>query len=457
MNCAQHPEVAATAYCRTCGKALCDACKREVQGTIFCEPCLAARIQPGAGSSYSAGAEYAPPRAPENASPGLALFLGIYSGGGAFYNGQYLKGFVHVIVMSTLIWMSDHGMGAFASLLIAAWFFYMVFDAWTTAKARRDGLPIPDPIGLNAILEGREGTFRERVEQAGERLGAHVEYAAHNLGQHWQKAGGTARRGRLRTLPESQAQVRVRTREVQTRRVRAQGRLRIRVGRHRRREAGRGEPGIARRPLLSGCGRLPWIRVWRAERTRAQSAGGGSADWAGSVVPAGKPGVVQLSLGYPFLAGDFNCDWGLAVHSTPARSAVKGESAMGYYQPNPACRCGRCSTRGLMGPAVLITLGLLFLLANNPEYPFERTWPILLIVIGAIKVAGYAMPGREHRNSGQYPPPYQVPYGGKSEAAQSGTAQSGTWANEPVITPPPAPSAGALGEGSGENRGVQNG
>jgi hypothetical protein len=118
------------------------------------------------------------------------LFLGFIPGVGAFYNGQFLKGFVHVIVMSTLIWMSDHGMGAFAGLLIAAWVFYMVFDAWTTAKARRDGLPIPDPIGLNAILEGREGTFRERVEQAGERIGTHVEYAAQNIGQHWQKAGG---------------------------------------------------------------------------------------------------------------------------------------------------------------------------------------------------------------------------------------------------------------------------
>jgi hypothetical protein len=111
---------------------------------------------------------------------------------GAFYNGQFLKGFVHVIVFSTLIWMSDHGMGGFAGMLVAAWFFYMVFDAYTTAKARRYGLPLPDPLGLNAILEGREGTFRQRVEQAGERMGTHVEYAAQNIGQHWRQAGGAA-------------------------------------------------------------------------------------------------------------------------------------------------------------------------------------------------------------------------------------------------------------------------
>lgn len=199
MNCAQHTDTAAVAYCRTCGKALCEACKRDVQGGIFCDSCLAARTP---GGSYGAGAGnfgasggHAPPRGPEDASPGLALFLGLIPGVGAFYNGQYLKGFVHVIVMSTLIWMSDHGMGPFAGLLVAAWYFYMVFDAWTTAKARRDGLPIPDPIGLNAIIEGREGTFRQRVEQAGERLGNHVEYAAQNIGQHWHQAGGAAPQG----------------------------------------------------------------------------------------------------------------------------------------------------------------------------------------------------------------------------------------------------------------------
>jgi hypothetical protein len=77
---------------------------------------------------------------------------------------------------------------------------------------------------------------------------------------------------------------------------------------------------------------------------------------------------------------------------------------MANYQPNPACSCGRCTTRGLMGPAVLVTLGLLFLLANVTEYPFERTWPILLIVIGAIKVVRYVIPDSGHVNPvQQYP------------------------------------------------------
>ncbi|HVJ06440.1 MAG TPA: DUF5668 domain-containing protein [Candidatus Saccharimonadales bacterium] len=197
MNCAQHTDTAAVAYCCTCGKALCDVCKRDVQGTIFCESCLAARINSGTSGNFGAApgnygpatGNYPPPRNPEDASPGLALFLGFIPGVGAFYNGQFLKGFVHVIVFSTLIWMSDHGMGAFAGVLIPAWLFYMVFDAWSTAKARRYGLPIPDPLGLNAIFEGRQGTFRERMEHAGEQLGSRMEYAAQEFGDKWHRSG----------------------------------------------------------------------------------------------------------------------------------------------------------------------------------------------------------------------------------------------------------------------------
>ncbi len=175
MNCAQHTGTAAVSYCCACGRALCEVCKHDIQGAIFCEPCLAARIRT--------------PRAPEDASPELALFLGFIPGVGAFYNGQFLKGFVHVLVLCSLIFLQDHGMGALAGLLIAAWFFYMVFDAYTTAKARRYGLPLPDPLGLNAILAGHDGTLGQRVEQAGERVGANVEQVAQNIGQHWRQTG----------------------------------------------------------------------------------------------------------------------------------------------------------------------------------------------------------------------------------------------------------------------------
>lgn len=50
------------------------------------------------------------------------------------------------------------------------------------------------------------------------------------------------------------------------------------------------------------------------------------------------------------------------------------------------CTCERCKTRGLMGPAILVTLGVLLLLGELHVMSFDYTWPVLLIVIGVVKV-----------------------------------------------------------------------
>jgi TM2 domain-containing membrane protein YozV len=82
-------------------------------------------------------------------NPGLAAFLGLIPGVGAMYNGQFLKGLVHVVIFAVLV-SAAHVFGLFG-LLIAGWVFYQVFDAYHTAKARRDGEPLPDPLGLNDV------------------------------------------------------------------------------------------------------------------------------------------------------------------------------------------------------------------------------------------------------------------------------------------------------------------
>ena len=61
---------------------------------------------------------------------------------------------------------------------------------------------------------------------------------------------------------------------------------------------------------------------------------------------------------------------------------------MDYYLPNRRCYCTRCRTRGYLGPVVLITLGVLFLLSEFTHWHFHQTWPILLIAIGLVKVLG---------------------------------------------------------------------
>jgi hypothetical protein len=150
MNCVNHPEAAVTAFCQNCGKGLCAQCSREVQGNVFCEPCLAARVTgaaaPGAPGAYPPGYTPPPMGAP---NPGTATILGFIPGVGAMYNGQYIKAIVHVLVFVVLISITEH-YGMFG-IFVGAWVLYQVFDAHQTAKARRDGLPLPDPFGLNEL------------------------------------------------------------------------------------------------------------------------------------------------------------------------------------------------------------------------------------------------------------------------------------------------------------------
>jgi hypothetical protein len=65
------------------------------------------------------------------------------------YNGQFIKGLIHVVVFAVLIALADH-YGIFG-LFIAAWVLYQSFEAYHTARAMRDGQPLPDPLGLNEI------------------------------------------------------------------------------------------------------------------------------------------------------------------------------------------------------------------------------------------------------------------------------------------------------------------
>jgi hypothetical protein len=141
MDCVNHSGINATAYCQNCGKALCAECVRSAPGgQLLCEPCS------------TAWQSFQPPFIPPPASgpnPSAAAVLGLIPGVGAMYNGQFFKGFIHVVVFAVLISITDHY--PIFGLFIAAWILYQSFEAFHTAKALRDGLPVPDPFGLNEL------------------------------------------------------------------------------------------------------------------------------------------------------------------------------------------------------------------------------------------------------------------------------------------------------------------
>ncbi len=90
-----------------------------------------------------------------------------------------------------------------------------------------------------------------------------------------------------------------------------------------------------------------------------------------------------------------------------------------------SCTCRRCTIRGLMGPAIITTIGILFLLAEfrGGYLSFGNTFPVILIVIGAILLASSVAPTDGHVDS----------------------------STPPAVAPPPAPPAnpyqGSQGQG----------
>jgi hypothetical protein len=292
MNCATHGDQAAVAFCRTCGKPLCQSCTRDVRGVIYCESCLAARLEgTPAGTSaptpgytpvqtvYSPGTPPFTPGLPPTSSGPNPAVAGILAGFfpigvGAVYNSQYAKGLAHLVIMVLLIIGVSSSVPWYVSMVlgigIGFFYFYQIIDAVRTAKAIQTGQPAPDPFGLAQVFgtgEKVETTTKVPVGAA-ILIGAGVLFLLHTAGFF--------------------------------------------------------EFGLERYwPLI-----LIFLGVWL-----------------------------------------FAKQWGLVGG---------GRSS--------ACQCERCRTRKIMWPAILVTLGILFLLDNTSRVGIDKTWPAILLVVGVVKL-----------------------------------------------------------------------
>jgi len=171
MNCATHSDTAAVAFCRTCGKPLCNTCTRDVRGVIYCEACLAARME---GTAPAAG--YVPVQVPPQTgyqqfmdqglglkvqpgptsgpNPAVAgILAGFFPiGVGAVYTGQYAKGLAHLVIMVLLILGVGSGLPWYVVTMLGIgmgfFYVYQIIDSVRSAKAIQTGEPVPDPFGL---------------------------------------------------------------------------------------------------------------------------------------------------------------------------------------------------------------------------------------------------------------------------------------------------------------------
>jgi Domain of unknown function (DUF5668)/B-box zinc finger len=279
MNCATHNEIAAVAFCRTCGKPLCGTCTRDVRGVVYCEPCLAARLEgtaPAVGfvpppAVYPpVGAPAAVPR-PSGSGPNptvAGILAGFFPFGvGAVYCSQYAKGLAHLLIFAMLIFGSDHA-GKWDWLFgigIAFFYVYQIIDAVRTARALQEGQPAPDPMGL-----GQTFSMGEKFDS----------------------------------------------------------------------------------------GRVP----------------------VGAVILIGL-GVLFLLHTMGIMEYGFERFWPLILIFLGGWMFYRN-----YERSRQICGCGRCNTRWLMGPAMVLTTGILLMFHTTNIADLDRTWPAWILVVGIVKL-----------------------------------------------------------------------
>jgi hypothetical protein len=292
MNCANHPDTAPVAYCRTCGKPLCANCTRDVKGVIYCENCLADRlqgIQPNPVPSVPGFVPSAPVTPSSGPNPAVAgILAGFFPFGvGAVYCGQYAKGLAHLVIFTLLVWgesvINNDGINTMLGLGIAFFYVWQIIDSVRTAKAIQMGQPPPDPLGL-----------------------AHAFGAADPI-----PAG-------QQPLQPTQGATATQQPKIPTAAV-------VLIG-----------LGVLFLLQTAGVFEFGWDRVW------------------------------------PFFL------IGLGIWMYAVREGWVGSRRISYYQG------GR--KRSLIGPVVLVTVGMLSLFESYGGPRWSRTWPVLLLAIGITKL-----------------------------------------------------------------------
>lgn len=91
------------------------------------------------------------------------------------------------------------------------------------------------------------------------------------------------------------------------------------------------------------------------------------------------------------------------------------------------CNCQRCKIRGLMGPTIIVTIGVLFLLQQmrGGFFDFGNTYPVILIVIGLISLASALASSEGHVSAAPPAPPLVPPAPAAPPAAPSSNPYQG--------------------------------
>lgn len=177
MPCPTCADSAVTAFCRECGKGVCEGCIAWHDGISYCLECAPTTIaadtvveadEPVLDAPRIAAAPPPPPPPQVLANdvadaphPFLAGLLGLVPGLGAVYNGQYVKGVVHAAIFALLFAIStssdEPAIHALLVPLIVFFELYMPIEAVRTAGAMRRGEQVDEMSGIAGVLVNTSG------------------------------------------------------------------------------------------------------------------------------------------------------------------------------------------------------------------------------------------------------------------------------------------------------------
>ncbi len=398
------------AFCQQCGRGLTRGGVRTVGTSVFCELCAA--TPHGFPSTESApgatAAGYSPVRGPVQASaaagpatprllsgepnPLLAGFLGFIPGVGAMYNGQYPKGVIHLVIFVVLTSLADN-LNWVLWWFVWGWIFYQAFEAYHTAQARRDGLPLPDPFGWNDLGD-RLGFGRTRPPVSSPARSASWANAAPSpAAQAANPAAQASFQAAQAASPAAQA-------DNQTAPYPAPPVW----------------PSNAAETPSPGTDAFATATSWTAPTSAGFSNPGTeplySPTYTGVPASTGPPLVAPVTstprfpagaawligLGVLFLIGNLAPAWRIdARWLVPALLAMVafwtgGRKVQATLKWNRGTAAGGNPLwlEGLLGPVILLTVAVLLALQNASVVPLRHSWPAILIVWGALLLIGRA-------------------------------------------------------------------
>ena len=101
-----------------------------------------------------------------------------------------------------------------------------------------------------------------------------------------------------------------------------------------------------------------------------------------------------------------------------------------------------CFLRAIRGPVIMITVGVLFALDNFTPFTFNRTWPVLLVVVGILNLGrgGSRLRGKLRYQAQWGPPRPPFPPSTPTPPSPPG-APSWTSSAKPAASQPAGPGS----------------